>query len=671
MSDTSKVPHPELEVARRTIAELHEQIAELQSGLPQSHVAKQQELDQALKQIELAHQEWMTALDAIDDPVFVHDAKFRIMRANRAYQQRAGVSFKEFLGHPYFEFFPKSDGPMPSCLLATQSTAAKPVANLDEEIEIEGRIFRSRAFPVHDSQGEFLFSVHSLEDVTERKIMDSRLRESRELLLAFIANSPIYAFIKEVSPSESRVLAASENYEDMIGIPGHEMQGKTMQELFPADFAAKITADDWHTVSSGEVLHLDEELNGRSYMTIKFPIPMKDQSYLAGYTIDITERIRQEKALQRANRALRTISAGNQTLIHALDETSLLREMCEVAVKFGGYRMAWIGFARHDADKSIEQMAHSGFEDGCPNLRPLSWSDDRQASCPAGDAIIQGKTRVVQNILNDSGSEAWRESAVSLGYAACIALPLLDGDHAFGVLLLFDEQTDVFDADEIELLEEMAEDLSFGILTLRLKLAHREHEQRLQENMLKTVEAIASIVEMRDPYTSGHQRRVAELAEAIARKMQLPYEECRAIQLAGIVHDLGKIKIPAEILSKPGRLNEMEYNLIKMHPQAGYEILKEIDFSWPVAEMVYQHHERMDGSGYPQGIKGEEILIGARILAAADMMEAMSSHRPYRAGLGIDAALDELARGKGTLFDAQVVDACTALFREDGYELTQ
>jgi HD-GYP domain-containing protein (c-di-GMP phosphodiesterase class II) len=245
----------------------------------------------------------------------------------------------------------------------------------------------------------------------------------------------------------------------------------------------------------------------------------------------------------------------------------------------------------------------------------------------------------------------------------------MDGARAFGVLLLFDDKVNVFDADELKLLEEMSDDLAFGIFTLRVKEAHREHELRLQQNMLQTVEAIASIVEMRDPYTSGHQGRVAELARAISRQIGMSEEEVRVIHLAGLVHDLGKIKIPAEILSKPGRLTEIEYSMIKLHPQAGYDILKGIDFSWPIAQMVLQHHERMDGSGYPQGLKGEDILLGARILSVADVVEAMSSHRPYRPGLGVEAALEEILHVRGTQFDSRVVDACVSLFREQKYVL--
>jgi HD-GYP domain-containing protein (c-di-GMP phosphodiesterase class II) len=272
-------------------------------------------------------------------------------------------------------------------------------------------------------------------------------------------------------------------------------------------------------------------------------------------------------------------------------------------------------------------------------------------------------------MLSDSEANPWRENARQYGFASCIALPLMEGKRAFGALVLFDDKKNVFDADEVKVLEEMSGDLAFGILTLRVKAAHREHEQRLQKNMLQTVEAIASIVEMRDPYTSGHQARVAELAKQIARQMGLSEEQMQAIHLAGLVHDLGKIRIPAEILSKPSRLNEIEYSLIKMHPQAGYDILKGVDFSWPIAQMVLQHHERMDGSGYPQGLKGEEILPDARILIVADVVEAMSSHRPYRPGLGIEAALEEIIRGRGTHYDPQVVDACVVLLREKRYVL--
>lgn len=197
--------------------------------------------------------------------------------------------------------------------------------------------------------------------------------------------------------------------------------------------------------------------------------------------------------------------------------------------------------------------------------------------------------------------------------------------------------------------------------------ALRESEKKLRTSLLDSITALAAIVEMRDPYTSGHQRRVAQLAIAIARKMQLSEEQVEGIHLASVVHDVGKIRVPAEILSKPGRLSELEFALIKDHPRNGYEILSPIDFPWPIAQIVLQHHERLDGSGYPQGLRGEQITLEARILSVADVVEAMSSHRPYRAGLGEEAALGEISANRGMHFDPLVVDACIALFREQQY----
>ncbi len=188
----------------------------------------------------------------------------------------------------------------------------------------------------------------------------------------------------------------------------------------------------------------------------------------------------------------------------------------------------------------------------------------------------------------------------------------------------------------------------------------------LERQLQGTIHVIQEMTEARDSYTSGHQRRVAELAVAIARQMRLPEEECvPLIDMAARIHDIGKIAVPAEILSKPGRLSEAEFALIKTHSQAGYDIIKQAELPYPVPETVLQHHERYDGSGYPAGLSGDDILPEASILAVADVVEAMSSHRPYRAALGIDAALDEISAGSGTRYYPDVVDACTAVFREN------
>jgi PAS domain S-box-containing protein/putative nucleotidyltransferase with HDIG domain len=193
--------------------------------------------------------------------------------------------------------------------------------------------------------------------------------------------------------------------------------------------------------------------------------------------------------------------------------------------------------------------------------------------------------------------------------------------------------------------------------------------ESLRKSVGTTIQVMVAAIEMKDPYTAGHQNKVADLARAIATEMELSHEKIDGLRMAGIIHDIGKLAVPAEILSKPTKLTDIEFSLIKEHSRSGYEMLKDVESPWPLAEIVYQHHERMDGSGYPRNLKGDEILIEARILAVADVVEAMASHRPYRASLGIDAALQEIEKNKGILYDSAVADACLRLFREKAFVL--
>ncbi|MGC1404183.1 MAG: PAS domain S-box protein, partial [Thermodesulfobacteriota bacterium] len=191
--------------------------------------------------------------------------------------------------------------------------------------------------------------------------------------------------------------------------------------------------------------------------------------------------------------------------------------------------------------------------------------------------------------------------------------------------------------------------------------------ERLRKAFGSIIQVMVSAVETRDPYTAGHQLRSADLARAIAEEMGVSQEKIDGIRMAGSIHDIGKLSIPSEILSKPTKLTDIEFSLIKEHSQKGYDILKNVESPWPLAEMIYQHHERIDGSGYPRNLKGDDILMEARILAVADVVEAISSHRPYRPAHSIDEALDEISKNRGILYDSEVVDACLRLFREKGY----
>jgi PAS domain S-box-containing protein/putative nucleotidyltransferase with HDIG domain len=197
----------------------------------------------------------------------------------------------------------------------------------------------------------------------------------------------------------------------------------------------------------------------------------------------------------------------------------------------------------------------------------------------------------------------------------------------------------------------------------------RRFSAKLRQALESIIKVVASTVEQRDPYTAGHQYRVAELARSIALELELSVDHVESVSMAGVIHDIGKISVPAEILSKPSKLNEVEFALIREHARIGYEILREVEFPWPIALIVYQHHERLNGSGYPQGLRGEDILLEARILGVADAVEAMASHRPYRPAHGIERALEEISTNRGTLYDPRVVDACLKISSMKGFSL--
>jgi len=388
-----------------------------------------------------------------------------------------------------------------------------------------------------------------------------------------------------------------------------------------------------------------------------------------------SELKKNKKNLKTKERALKTLAKSNKALVAAANEQDLLNRICRIIVEIGGYRLAWVGYAEKDKKKTIRPVAQAGYDDGYIDTLNITWAETERIQGPAGKAIRTGKPSTMKNIVSDPSHAPWRKHALKRGYSSSIALPLKDKAKTFGALNICAREPDAFDNEEISLLKELAGDLSYGILSLRNRALQKKSEKELKQTLKKlrgalggTIQVIESIVEERDPYTAGHQRRVTDLARSIAKEMSLSGDQIDAIRMAGPIHDIGKISVPSEILSKPTRLTEPEFELIKEHPRVGYEILKNIDFPWPIAEIVLQHHERLDGSGYPDGLKNGQILMEARVLGVADVVEAMSSHRPYRAGLGKEKALEEIKKNKGILYEPEAVDACIKLFTNKGYQ---
>jgi len=283
--------------------------------------------------------------------------------------------------------------------------------------------------------------------------------------------------------------------------------------------------------------------------------------------------------------------------------------------------------------------------------------------CLCGRAALSGQAEFADCV--DSRHENRYEDMPPHGH---YCIPILSAGKVVGVINLYIEEKHQRNKREEEFLCAVADVLAGIIKRKQAEDEIRQNLHDLRQAMEGSIELTTLMVEAKDPYTAGHQQRVSLLSCAIAKEMNLSAEQIEGSKITGLIHDLGKISIPSEILSKPGRITDIEFSLIKNHPQAGYDILKRVKLPWPVAQIVLQHHERMDGSGYPSGLSGEAILLEARILGVADVVEAISSHRPYRPALGIDAALEEISKNRGILYDPKVVDACVKLFKEKGFK---
>ncbi len=374
----------------------------------------------------------------------------------------------------------------------------------------------------------------------------------------------------------------------------------------------------------------------------------------------MAERRAAEQQLRRLNFLLKAIRNVNQLIVKEHDRDHLLDQACAALVEGSGYSTAWITL--NDETQRLLGSSHRCMGGSTGSVSAL-FSDGALPPC-AREAWEHGGIRVIDAagaICRACSSRG--EDCDRARMAACL-------EHEgvrYGLLGVTSPGDLVTGDEEIDLLKEVAGDLAFALRSMDLEDEKQVAVEALRQALGGTIQAIAATAESRDPYTAGHQRRVTELAVRIGSEMQLESDRVDSLQVTGVLHDLGKISVPAEILSKPSKLTDVELQLVREHPQMGFDILKNIDFPWPVAEFVLQHHERIDGSGYPKGLRGDQIHLEARIIAVADVVEAISSHRPYRPALGLDVALDEITQNAGRSYDAAVVVACVRLFREKGF----
>ena len=607
----------------------------------------------------------------------VHTARDgRMLRCNPWFADFLGYTQEEIVGMSILEVTSPEDRAKSKKYLDEVWDGNSVIGNFEKRYRRKdgGSVWGWVSFSIQkDHAGDPVHSITVVEDITARKTAEESLAKVEQKFRQIYEDAPegIYQISPEgnsisMNPASAKMLGYKSVEE---GIASIRNAAQTVW-VHPEERARYIEILD----REGEIREFvsqfkcaDGSVKWLALTARRIANESGQAAYYQGFMQDITERKQLEETLRAKVRELQLLSEINAVLLKAESEQELLQEYCRIVVEVGGYRMAWVGFAENDAEKHITPVAHYGHEDGYLKIVNLTWEDSERGRGPTGGSIRTGKVQCITEFTTDPRTRPWWEEAGKRGYRASIALPLHYSETQMASLTAYSGAPIEWTESEQHLMQQIAEDLGYGIKTFRTENDKIAYQRELRTSLLQTIQVISETVDQRDPYTSGHQRRVADLSSQIGKSLGLSEERVLGLTLAATIHDVGKIAIPIELLTKPGRLTPAQFEVIKEHAQLGYEIVKNVHFPWPIADIVHQHHERLDGSGYPLHLKADHILLESKILAVADVVEAMGTDRPYRASRGIEAALAELLARRGVLFDPEVVDACVALFRDEGY----
>ena len=484
-------------------------------------------------------------------------------------------------------------------------------------------------------------------------------------MFAFDANTGV---IVDANPAAEAMMGSTR--EELIGMHQSLLHPETEREAARAEFRKAAERPSPHTG-----FHLLRK-NGACvpvWASSSRTILLAGRSVMIVICRDITEIEQKTHELATQNWALSAYAIAALALGGAhTTEVLLLQAICEAVTRDSAYALAYVGIAEHDSEKRVRVAASAGSSRSYLDGMSLSWSEgDLEGLGPTGLCIRTGQVQTMPDSETATEFVPWRERARQNGIRSTVSIPLSIEGGWHGALVVGSALTDAFDTISIEVFKQLAGQIGEGIHAAeqaRILLVERESLARMQGQLTEALSAMVApmvaAMEMRDPYTAGHENRVAGIAVAIGREMGWSEERLQGMRVAAQVHDIGKISIPAEILTKPVRLSPGERILIREHPETGYTILRDIPFSWPIAEIVRQHHERLDGSGYPRGLKGEAILPEAKVLAVADVTEAMATARPYRPAIKMSTVLQEIQKQAGTQLDVEAVRICVSLFRD-------
>jgi PAS domain S-box-containing protein/putative nucleotidyltransferase with HDIG domain len=577
--------------------------------------AKQKELQDSLKE---THQLDTAIFSSVQAGIILCDDKLNYKMWNPFMERISGMPASEVIGKNALDLFPHIRQQGLDRLLQ-RALNGETVFSQDTRYFVEktgksGWLTCSYT-PHMNTKGEIVGVIVLVTEITDRKRMEERLQLTQFSLDSSLTG--IYWINEEgdfvyVNDAACRQLGYSEK--ELL-----TMNVADLDPLYPRETRKK----QWKKIKREKILvfeSLQRSKDGSVHpieVTSNY-LKFNDSEYEFAFVIDITERKNAQEKLHRSEERYRRIAERSFDTIFLISIDGTIEYTSPSVSEIIGY--------------TPDEIAGQSFMKFVPETDMVS--------------------------INETFHRVLRGQDIREMY---IHVRKKDGS----IVLLEFNATPIFENGTIVGIQGNARDITERF---SLQQEHEEHLQKTLNVMKSVIDTLALTVEKRDPYTAGHQRRVTQLAVAIATEMGLPESSIEALSMAGIIHDIGKIYIPSEILAKPGKLSNAEYSMVKVHSQAGYELLKNIDFPWPIADIVYQHHERLNGSGYPQGLRDENMLIESKILAVADVVEAMASHRPYRPSQGIDHALTEISEKKGILYDPEVVDTCCKLFNSKGFE---
>ncbi len=591
------------------------------------------DLEIVKKKLAISEERYHLSFENVTDVILTIDREFNVTAISPSVERRLGYKPEDFIGRPITEL---------GYIITTES--------LEQAAADIGMMFKREKIPLSvyefiAKDGERIFGEVSgslimrngridglicvIRDITERKQAEEALSTSEEKFRKAFYTSPDSVNINRLE--DGMYISINPGFTRLTGYREDDIIGKTSLEYniwYNSEDRQRLIAG---LEKEGKVTNLEAafRIKGgdiRYGLMSASVIDLHGVPYILNITRDITDRKQAEEALKESENKYRLLADNVSDVIFVLDMDMHYTYVSPSVKILRGYEPA-------------EVLKQSAFE----TLTPSSL----EAAMRTISEVVELEKTEHSELSRTLQLEMVRKDGTTVSTEVKLSFIRNENRQTAGILGVTRDITERMRAEQ------------------RLK----DTLENLSKAVGATIKVLVSAVEARDPYTAGHQIRSADLARSIASEMKLPQEKIDGIRMAGSIHDIGKLSIPAELLAKPTKLTDTEFSLIKEHPQRGYKMLANVESPWPLAQIVYQHHERMNGSGYPRNLKGTEILMEARILAVADVVEAMSSHRPYRPALGTDAALDEIVKNRDILYDPEVVDACIRLFHEKGYSL--